>query len=116
MTESIKKVIERYRQGAIMHSDFSNTKKANKGADQVHACYNILRETEEGRQVIIAMMDDSDPGVRGWAAVHSLQWVPQRARAVLEALSQSKDIPWQTSFDAEMTLKEYDKGNLKFDW
>ncbi len=90
-------------------------KKANKGAKQVHACYKMLRETEEGRQAVISLMNDNDPSVRSCAAAHSLQWTPQRARAVLEAVITS-NVPWQISFSAEMTLEEYDKGRLTFDY
>ena len=111
MTESFKDIIARYRQGAITTCD-PDPKKANKGAKQLHACYKILRESKEGREALIGLMEDSDPSVRCWSAAECLQWNPDAARRVLEML---RDSQGPFSFDAEMTLKEYDNGRLKFD-
>ena len=47
------------------------------------------------------------------AAAHSLQWNPGIARRVLETLKNSHG-PF--SFDAEMTLKEFEKRILNFDY
>jgi len=110
--ENIGKVIERYRQNAIGVAN-TDPKRANESYDAVHACYKVLRESEEGRGAIIALMADAEPGVRCAAASHSLQWEPDIARSVLELLRNSNG-PF--SFTAEMVLKEYDKGRLTFDF
>jgi hypothetical protein len=47
----------------------------------------------------------------GWAAFHALEFAPKEAVPVLEALSKSRGI---SGFDAEITLKEWRKGTLKF--
>ncbi|MCY3019677.1 MAG: DUF2019 domain-containing protein [Planctomycetota bacterium] len=113
MRESIKELVERYRQGAIGTGDTSDPKKANKHAADLHACYKVLRESEEGCESIMSLMTDPEPSVRCCAAAHSLQWKPGVARRVLEALRDSRG-PF--SFDAEMTIQEYDKGRLTFDY
>jgi len=113
MIDNINELVERYRQGAIGNDDISDPKKANKSHAQLHECYKILRESNEGRQVIINLMSDPEPSVRCWAAAHSLQWKLDVARGVLEALRDSRG---PCSFDAEMTLQEYDKGRLTFDY
>jgi hypothetical protein len=113
MTNDIHSLIERYRQGAIGTADVSNPKKANKYQAQMHACYKILRETEVGRESIIRLLNDTEPSVRCWAAAHSLRWKADDARRVLEVL---KDSRGPFSFDAEITLQEYDKGRLTFDY
>jgi hypothetical protein len=113
MTNTIADLIEKYRQNAIGMGNISDPKKANKCHDAVHACYKVLRETKEGREAIIRLLKDAQPEVRCGAAAHSLQWVPELARPVLEALRDS----WgPCSFEAEMVLKEYDKGRLTFDY
>ena len=112
MTQSVKDVVARYRQGAIATGHISDTRKANKGAKQLHACYKILRKSKAGRQALIDLMRDTEPSVRCWAASECLQWVPDNARRVLELL---RDSQGSFSFCAEMTLKEYDGGRLKFD-
>ena len=57
------------------------------------------------------LMADPEPSVRCCAAANSLQWKPEDARRVLEKL---RDSQGPFSFDAEMTLSEFDKGRLKF--
>jgi len=91
--------------------EVSRPQEANKGAAEVHASYSVLRESEEGRQSMIALMQDPEASVRCWAAAHCLQWRPEAARRVLEAL---RDSHGPFSFDAEMTLDELDKGRLSF--
>ena len=113
MTNDIANKVEHYRQSAIGTAGISNPKKANKHAAALHACYKVLRETAEGRDSIIALMGDEESSVRCWAAAHSLQWKPDSARRVLEALRDSKG-PY--SITAETTLEEYDKGRLTFDY
>jgi HEAT repeat protein len=113
MTQTIKEVVEQYRQGAIGTGDISDPKKANKSARQMIAAYRILRETEEGRQAIASLLQDDEPSVRCYAAAQCLQWKPDVAHRVLEAL---RDSQGPFSFDAEMTLKEYEKGRLTFDY
>jgi hypothetical protein len=112
MKDDIISLIERYRVGAIATGNVSDPKKANKGAAQLHACYKVLKESKEGRESLIALMSDAEPSVRCWSAAHCLQWSPDLARRVLETL---RDLKGHFSFDAEMTLKEYENGRLTFD-
>jgi HEAT repeat protein len=110
---TIKELVEQYRQGAIGTGDVSDPKKANKSARRMITAYRVLRGTEEGRQALVSLLEDDEPSVRCNAAAHCLQWIPHVARHILEVL---RDSQGPFSFDAEMTLKEYDKGRLKFDY
>lgn len=103
----------RYREAAYRSADTSNPGEQNKWADKVHALYRQLAPTAAGRAAIIQLMGDTDPHVAGWAAAHSLQWVPDRARKVLEAI---RDSGGRGSLAAKWTLREFDKGTLTFDF
>ncbi len=113
MGNTINVLIEKYRFNALGMDKISDPKKSNKCHDEWHACYKILRETEEGRQAIIRLLQDTEPSVRCGAAAHCLQWVPEIARQVLETL---RDSQGRCSFEAEMILNEYDKGRLTFEY
>jgi len=111
---TLNEVLTEYRQAAEGTDDLADAKTQNQAAHRIHACYKTLRETNEGREAIIALMSDANPHVRTWAAAHSLQWKPEQAKKVLEALRDENTFPY--SFDAEMTLEEYRKGRLSFDY
>ena len=111
--DDVQDLLARYRAAASGTTD-ENSEQQNDSADRVHAYYKSLRETLEGREGIIGLMSDPTPQVRLWAASHSLAWSPDCARRVLEALRDSAEFP--TSFTAEMTLAEFDKGALGFDY
>ena len=112
--KTVGELLVQYREAAERAGDLSNPKQQNKWADRLHICYKLLREAPPGREGIIALMADANPSVREWAAAHSLQWMPERARSVLEELRDMKVFPY--SLNAEMTLKEFDKGRLTFDY
>lgn len=114
VNDAVKEVLARYREAAIGAATFatSNPNESYKWAKTLIRCYRTLCDSVEGKNGIIALMSDDNPYVRGIAASHSLQWVPDEARVVLEALLHD-DGPG--AFEAKWTLIEYDEGNLKFD-
>jgi hypothetical protein len=111
-TQVLIDLLAQYREGAegTAHSD---PEIANKWHDKMHAAYKKLRETAEGRAKIMHLMSDPSPHIRAWAGAHCLQWWPEEARAVLEAI---RDSDGPESFDAKWTLKEFEEGNLSFDY
>jgi len=114
--QSIEDLIKIYLESAIGHAQATiNPKAANKCHDKMHAAYKILRETPEGRKAISNLMSNNAASVRCWAAAHCLAWYPDKARQVLTELQNSND-DWAYSFSAEMTLKEFEKGTLSFDY
>ena len=74
-----------YRQAALLTLD-EDSAEADRQAYQVHTYFKQLRETEQGRARISALMADPVPQVRRWAAVHSLMWRRDEAREVLRHL------------------------------
>jgi hypothetical protein len=103
----------RYREAAHRSGDISSPERQNEWADEVHRLYRQLASTPAGRDAIIQLIDDTDPHVAGWAAAHSLQWVPDRARTVLERI---RDGGGPGSISAKWTLREFDEGTLSFDF
>lgn len=113
-TMTLAELLSAYRAAADRTDDLSDSSKQNNAAKEVHFYYKKLRDSEEGRAGIIRLMVDPSPHVRGWAAAHSLQWVPDQARKVLESLRDEDTFPY--SFDALITLEEFEKGRLSFDY
>ena len=108
---SVSELLEKYREAAEGTAE-QNPKIQNKWADELHRYYKLLRATDEGRSAIMTLLTDPSPHVRVWAGAHSLEWAPAAARAALEIL---RDSDGPCSFDAKMTLREYDRGRLRFE-
>ncbi len=101
----------RYCEAAEGTAD-ADSRNANVWAEELRLCFKELQSMPEGRVAISNMMSSSNIHVKCWAAAHSLMWSPDAARRVLEGIQMS-DGP--CSFDAKWTLREYDRGSLKFD-
>ncbi|MBI5877541.1 MAG: DUF2019 domain-containing protein [Chloroflexi bacterium] len=103
-------ILMQYKQAAEL-TGHKSSDIANQSARRLHELYKRLRTTEEGRAAIVTLLSDTSPHVRCWAGAHALAWAPQLARRVLEEL---RDAKGRCSFDAEMILKQFDKGSLSF--
>lgn len=82
---SVVELLARYREAAERSAD-PDEAAASRWAYQVHTYYKQLRDTDEGKRGLAALMADADPQVRRWAATHSLGWEREAARAVLRQL------------------------------
>ena len=110
----IEELLSKYRRAACATAQISDTKTQNDAADLVHECYKKLKDQSRGREGIAKLMFDPNPYVRGYAAAHALQWAPEQARPVLEALRNEDVFPY--SLNAEIVLDEFDMGRLTFDY
>lgn len=61
------------------------------------------------RSALTSILDHPNPSVRGWAATHLLGSDPDKALPVLRRLSA---LPGIIGFEAEMVIKEWNKGKL----
>jgi hypothetical protein len=95
------------------HEARDEPKRANKIFEAHHRLYKQLRESNEGREAIIGLLDDETTAVRVMAATHSLAWVPDRAQLVLEEIERENSL---YGTDAKYTLRSYRAGNLNLDW
>ena len=91
-TASVGELLARYREAAEQ-SATSDENAASHSAYQAHTLFKTLRETEEGRTGLSALMADADPQVRRWAATHSLMWDRDQARQVLSSLEAPTEAP-----------------------
>ena len=83
---TISETLALYRENAVRTAD-AHAPDAFKWAYQLHSYFKELRESEEGRRGLSALMSDSDAQVRRWAAVHCMGWERDQARATLGALA-----------------------------
>jgi hypothetical protein len=111
--DAYETVVREWASLAAMPMAQWDTKRMNALVDRMQLLQLALRDSEEGRGVIERLAIDSDPRVRGWAAVHAWKWNPALARQVIAELSEG-DGPG--SFEARWTLIEMDKGSLGVDW
>jgi len=59
----------------------------------------------------VDLLSSPDFGIRGWEAAHVLEFATEFGEPVLEAL---KNEPHSVGFSAEMTLKIWREGKLRF--
>lgn len=113
--DDIKSLISGYKRAAVAHDralELGNEKIANVQHDRGMSAYRALRlKTPEGPASLLEMLDDPEPAVRSWAAVHSLEFAPGRAERVLEELALLGGV---RALLAKLALKEWHEGKLRF--
>ncbi|WP_159449535.1 DUF2019 domain-containing protein [Okibacterium fritillariae] len=81
---------------------------------KIHQLYKQLRESEEGRAAISALLTDQSVDVRLGAATHSLFWGREDAELVLEEIAKMGDKDQR--INATMVLMQFRAGHLNLDW
>ncbi len=114
--KSSKELVTQYEEAAIQHGESTesgNYKKTNRAHEIVAGVYRELRRRgQEDQELLLALLSSENLAVRVWAATHSLEFRPKRGEPILEAVVAGPLSLVQ--LDAEMVLKEWRKGNLKF--
>ena len=84
----------------------ANSKAANTQYKRIIALWKELKDRgSEGQAALLALMANSHPHVRVWAAAHVLEFHPGQAEAELERLANGP--PSMIRLDAEMTLRQW---------
>jgi hypothetical protein len=112
-TASVDELVDRYASAAAAHakaSEQGDHAVANPQHDVVAAVYRELRDRNE-REALLPLLQIDDPGVRGWAASHALEFSPDDGERVLQELSASAGL---VGFNAQMTLDTWRAGELTF--
>ncbi|MCL2360112.1 MAG: DUF2019 domain-containing protein [Candidatus Bathyarchaeota archaeon] len=79
---------------------------------RIRSVYDLLKEDNRLHE-LLELLEHENPYVRSWAAGYTLQIDPAKSEQTLEEVANIKGR--MVAFSAEMTLKEWRKGNLKFD-
>ena len=117
--EEVEDLVRLYRSTLMeMHEqrieEGGKPRRWNRLVDRLQLLHLGLRTTAEGRRAITAMVSDDNATVRLWSSTFALFWNPAVARAALER--QAAEPASLTSFEAEMTLREFDAGRLNTVW
>ena len=113
MTNSVREDLREWERLLREKSAARTPAKANKAFDAAYAIARDLRDSEEGRRGIEALVDDDDPAVATTAAAQSLAWGSESGIQAMERLATVRGIG---GFEARMTLQEYRAGRLTSDW
>jgi len=107
-----KTALSVFEEAATKHAEATQQgdyKTCNKVYAIIVKSINFLREHNE-EAALMTFLDHNSVGVRSWAATYLLPIREDEAVQVLEDLVKRADI---FSLDAETTLSEWRKGNLK---
>ncbi|WP_158306267.1 DUF2019 domain-containing protein [Paenibacillus curdlanolyticus] len=110
----MKTAISKFIEASIKHRegiDQGDSRTANASYKKLYNSYVWLKENNHVSELVI-LLDHENEGVRCWAARYTLILNKEKAEKVLEELRSS--LSHNVSFSAEMTLKEWEDGNLKF--
>lgn len=113
MNESLLSIIEESKQLAIVHGKATLTgdyKAGNIAFDKLLALIPRIREYgKDGEKALLSLINDADDSVVCWAATSLLKSNEKEAILALERVAKKTGI---LSFNAEMVLKQWKKGEL----
>jgi len=111
-SETLESLIEKYRDAARRHGSGKTVRTVNKAADEIATIHRELRERGSAALArLLPLLKDDDSSVRTWAAAHALTFAPTEAATVLKDLATA---PGLIGISAEMTLREWRAGRLRF--
>jgi len=94
-------------------ASLGDARRANRIFDQMHQLSTQLRASADGRAAIETLLSHPSRAVRLDVAAVALEWAPEKAASVLEALVSPRGTH---SLTAQTTLREFRAGRMKFDW
>jgi len=107
------KLLGSYEEAAILYGKFlvdGNDKLANKEHSKLTNIYQKLCELSDGNELAI-FLNHKSHFVRCWAAVHSLNKIPEEAEKVLIDISKGDCVP--INITAEILLEQWKAGELE---
>ena len=108
-------LLSAYRDAAAAHGQATNAgdhKTANREYKTIEAVYRELRARgRDAQETLLCLLESDDSGVRLWAGSHALDFAPTAGERTLTALANEQSL---VGFSAEMTLKSWSDGMLRF--
>lgn len=112
---STQELIALYERAASEHGlsiTRRNFRAGNPAADKIAAIYREIRNRGvEHQRMLLPLLLNTDIGVRGWTAAHALEFEARQGEAILTDIAKGDGLE---AFSAEMTLKVWRAGNLRF--
>lgn len=112
----IETLLARYAEAAEAHgkaTEAGRSRVANEAYEVIVTIYRELRRRGlDAQRKLLTLLDHPDPGVRGWAGSHVLDFAPDDGERTLLAMSETPRS--FVSFSAKMTLKLWRTGKLTF--
>ncbi|WP_019555679.1 DUF2019 domain-containing protein [Propionispira raffinosivorans] len=113
----LEKIIDEYIEACIKGEDAQERGDSKTYNKQQRVIQKIRKElklnSEYGLEKLVPFFEHSNRFVRLETAISLVPIQPDRSKAVLLELSNTRGL---TAFNAKMTLSEWEKGNLKFDF
>jgi hypothetical protein len=110
-----EELIRLYEEAASAHGQANRRRDfraGNPAANTLAAIYREIRSRGLKHQtMLLPLLLSTDNGVRAWAAAHALEFEPSQGEAILLDIAKLEGFE---GFDAEMTLKVWREGNLRF--
>jgi hypothetical protein len=111
MAPEIQKLVVEFRTAAIKKGDGTDDELDDMQYEVMKSSFHRLKESgDDGKEALISLLDDESKFVRVWIAAGLLVEGYSSARTVLSDIAAGSDL---TSFNAKITLEEFEKGTLK---
>jgi hypothetical protein len=110
---SIEELIQWYVAGVAAYEqalDAANSRAANRAHDEIAGAYRELRNRAEAPRLLPLLKSDNEP-LRASVAAHALEFAPEHGEPVLLWIAARGG---RGGFRAEMALKAWREGTLKF--
>lgn len=112
----LDQILKEYIEACIKEEESLRRGDSKTGNKQYRIINSISRDLKTnlkyGIESLIPFLDHPNANVRLTTAFFLIPIMPEQVRTVLVELSAGRGT---VAFNAEMTLSEWDKGNLKFD-
>lgn len=113
----IEELIHQYAENAALHGKYTEngegSRKINIAHHNIVAAYKKIKEIDPDLRILLPLLNEDNSSIRVWSATHLLNSHESLALEVLEKESKGQGI---ISLEAEMVIKGWKSGNLKFNF